>query len=90
MPCPLLQIPLGNVKERSIREIWEESEEVRRIDAITWADLETCRDCDLVSWCMRCHGAALTEDGDMRGPSRVACAVARARRDALKAGGSGR
>lgn len=82
MVCPLLQIPIGNIKKRPLREIWAGSEERRRIDAITWDDLATCRDCDLMVWCTRCHGAALTEDGDMLGPSRIACAAAAAKRHA--------
>lgn len=83
MPCPLLRISFGNLRRRPFREIWLNSEERARIDALTWSDLEGCRTCELMPYCSRCHGAALLEDGNMLGPSRIACAAAEARRDVV-------
>jgi radical SAM protein with 4Fe4S-binding SPASM domain len=80
LPCPMLQVALGNVAQKPLIEIWRTSAERARIDAITWGDLETCSTCEHMPWCHRCHGAALVEDGDMLGPSRLACAAARLRR----------
>ena len=82
LPCPLLQVSLGSLRKRSFRRIWTSSRRRARIDALTWNDLPTCRSCELMPWCVRCHGAALLEDGDMTGPSRIACAAAGARRRA--------
>ncbi len=84
--CPMIQTPLGNLEHASLEEIWKRSRERRRIESITWASLPVCRDCDLVPFCVRCHGAALFEDGDMMGPSRLACEAARVRREALLRG----
>jgi len=84
LPCPLLQVPFGNVLRRPFARIWRSSRRRASIDALTWNDLPTCRDCELMPWCVRCHGAALVEDGDMMGPSRLACAAAAARRRASR------
>ncbi|MBW2261552.1 MAG: radical SAM protein [Deltaproteobacteria bacterium] len=83
MPCPLLQVSFGNVLNRPFARIWTSSRKRARIDALTWNDLPGCRDCNLMPWCVRCHGAALIEDGDMKGPSRIACSAAAARRRAV-------
>lgn len=80
--CPLLPMSLGNLREASLADLWTNSPQRRRVESITWGDLDTCAHCDLLGWCVRCHGAALFEEGDMLGPSRVACQAARARRDA--------
>lgn len=42
--------------------------------------LPVCRTCRLGAWCVRCHGAAANETGDLYGPSPAHCAAARARR----------
>jgi len=80
--CPLIPIPLGNVRARSFRDIWISSPLRASVDALTWGDLEGCSACDLMPWCTRCHGNALVEDGCLTGPSRLACAAAAALRDA--------
>ncbi len=80
LPCPLLQIPMGNVLEKPFAEIWTTSEDRRELEKITWGSLRTCPDCEFMPWCVRCHGAAQFEEGDHLGPSRVACQAARLRR----------
>ena len=42
--------------------------------------LPVCRTCRLGPWCIRCHGAAANETGDLYGPSPAHCAAAKARR----------
>ena len=44
------------------------------------AALPVCRTCRLGPWCIRCHGAAANETGDLYGPSPAHCAAAKARR----------
>lgn len=45
------------------------------------AALPACRTCRLGAWCIRCHGAAANETGDLYGPAPAHCAAAKARRD---------
>jgi AdoMet-dependent heme synthase len=42
--------------------------------------LPVCRTCRIGAWCIRCHGAAANETGDLYGPAPAHCAAARARR----------
>ncbi len=71
--CNILPGEAGNLLEKSFREIWEGSEWLKKIRAIRRKDLETCDTCPKFSYCGRCHAVSLVEDGDIMGPSSVAC-----------------
>ena len=72
MACNILPGADSNVRERSFREVWEESPWLRRIRALRRADLTECSTCTTFSRCGRCTAQALVEDGDLLGPSRQA------------------
>jgi len=62
-PCMLLQINLGNIREKSIREIWNESPILKRLRG---RELEgECGQCDYKNTCAGCRGRAYEETGDM-------------------------
>lgn len=82
-PCVQLAKSAGNVRQASFRKIWRESSELERLRRIGLEDLESCRECELQQFCLRCPGLALLEDGDLLGPSAEACRVARACCEAL-------
>jgi radical SAM protein with 4Fe4S-binding SPASM domain len=82
-PCAMLPMVVGDLTKQSIREIWDTSELLRMVRSIRWRDLHECAECDLRPWCVRCHGSALSEDGDLLGPSLIACENARARKAAM-------
>ncbi|MBI2865137.1 MAG: hypothetical protein HYX94_11305 [Chloroflexi bacterium] len=82
-PCVQLRLPAGNLRERSLRQIWEESPLWLELMHLTMNDLDICRTCELQSLCLRCHGLARLEDGDLRGPARAKCTEALARRQVL-------
>lgn len=84
LPCVMLSLPLGNIARRRLKDIWEHNPILELVRGITWRDLHTCCDCDLRPWCGRCHGSALLEDGDLFGPSRLACEGAKARKLAVE------
>lgn len=84
MACNLLPESGGNLNRKTFREVWERSawfEELRRVRV---KDLHTCRSCDRLPYCGRCHAQALVEDGDLLGPSRWACEHAAALEDAFR------
>ncbi|RKY05493.1 hypothetical protein DRP77_00865 [Candidatus Poribacteria bacterium] len=63
-PCMLLQIKLGNVREESIRRIWESSPilaELRDRNLLKGA----CGECRYRDECAGCRGRAYEETGDM-------------------------
>ncbi len=84
LPCVDLRIVAGNVRWQSFRDIWERSEVMRRIRALRRADLKWCDTCPKLAYCGRCHAQALSEDGDILGPSSWACGHAEALEEAIR------
>ncbi len=83
LPCIQLFIPLGNVKEVSVKEAWANPpsmiEHIRRTN--TYGDLPECSDCNLISKCKRCHGIALLETGRWDAKYKTACDTAQLAHD---------
>ena len=63
-PCMLLQVNLGNVKERSIRQIWQESPVLAQLRSR--ASLKgACGKCEYRDVCAGCRGRAYEDTGDI-------------------------
>lgn len=65
-PCVFIPIKIGNIRERSLREIWNNSEvldEIRNRDGF-----EGCSDCDYKYICGGCRARAYAYFGDLKGP----------------------
>jgi radical SAM protein with 4Fe4S-binding SPASM domain len=76
-PCLQLLLPLGNLHDKSLSAVWSNGNVLlRRYRAITTARIAGCDRCRISRLCQRCPGMALVEDGDLRGPSRIACQIA--------------
>ncbi len=86
-PCNALPLPCGNLREQSFDAIWRGSTELAEVRDLRWAKLAECNVCELRAYCQRCHGMALVEQGEIRGPSLEACRHAVAVRDELRAQG---
>ncbi|MGT2911068.1 radical SAM/SPASM domain-containing protein [Streptococcus cameli] len=67
LACNNLNLPIANINERSIKEIWKRSETLHIIQNKTFDTLENCPQCPLQSYCNRCSGIALLEDGNLWG-----------------------
>jgi radical SAM protein with 4Fe4S-binding SPASM domain len=67
-PCPILRIPLGNLKERPFKEIWA-TDKIDSARHMTLDDLEHCPDCPILEYCNRCPGVAFLETGNYLGPA---------------------
>ncbi len=72
MACNILPGSGGNVRERSFRDVWENSPWLNKVRGIRPSDLHTCKSCSRLAYCGRCHAQALAEDGDLYGPSSYA------------------
>lgn len=81
--CLQVRQPAGSLRRASLRSIWEESPLWGDLERLRLGDLPACAACDLRRVCVRCHGLALEESGDLRAPAEVNCREARARRQAL-------
>ena len=80
--CIGARVSAGNVRQDSLQTIWQESAVWEETTALTLSSLPVCATCELRQFCVRCHGTAAFEDGDMLGCSSVAYREARLRRQA--------
>ncbi len=71
LPCSQFHLPLGNVREQSLKEIWESSPVARRVRAIRTGDLKPSVAGALDSYVGLCPGLNLLEEGDALIPARV-------------------
>jgi radical SAM protein with 4Fe4S-binding SPASM domain len=83
-PCNALPLPCGNLREQSFASIWSGSTDLAEVRDLRWAKLSECNECELRAFCQRCHGMAMVEQGNLRGPSLEACRHAVAVRDELR------
>lgn len=82
-PCLQTRFNAGNLRDKPLLEIWQSSNVWEQVGHLTVGELPVCRTCELRSLCVRCHGLALAETGDLRAPAMVNCQEALARRQAL-------
>jgi radical SAM protein with 4Fe4S-binding SPASM domain len=82
-PCVQTRDLAGNLRTQSLKTIWKESTVWGRLGALTVSELPECRECELLNFCVRCHGLAQVEDGDLYGPAFANCREAVARRQVL-------
>jgi len=78
-PCNALTIGLGNVNEKSFTSIWCNSEELKRLREITFADTEACGKLPYCEYCNYCVGCSFTEYGNVLKPNTENCFVAKVR-----------
>lgn len=78
-PCVQLLVKLGNLREKPFRRIWDESDVLSNLKALRNSDLHICKVCRVNSYCNRCPGLALLEDGDLLGPCTPSCHLAELR-----------
>ena len=83
-PCNALPIACGDLRTQSFDDIWSGSTELVDVRELTWAKLSECNACELRAYCSRCHGMAMLEHGEIRGPSLEACRHAVTIRDSLR------
>ncbi len=82
-PCVQTRTLAGNIRQHSLEEIWTRSPVWEQLGHLTWEQLPVCRGCELRNLCVRCHGLAQLEDGELRGPASANCTAALARRHVL-------
>jgi radical SAM protein with 4Fe4S-binding SPASM domain len=87
-PCMEVRSRVGNLRERSLLEIWEGAPIWKELGELTLDSLPVCRDCELRNLCVRCHGTAFREQGDILEPAIAHCIEALARRQVLVESGA--
>ncbi len=78
-PCILMPIKLGNLREKTFKEIWypKNNSILNKIRSIRASDLKVCSQCKWSRFCIRCPGTAYLETGDLLAPSPSACEKAK-------------
>ena len=64
MPCVGVTIPVGNIRERSLADIRNESEVIQNLKNFSQTIKGPCRTCEKASHCYGCRGAAYQLTGD--------------------------
>jgi AdoMet-dependent heme synthase len=91
-PCVEVRRSLGNVRSTPLAAIWHDTTawapylRLSAAGSVTASDLAVlpaCHTCRLAAYCVRCHGAAANETGDLYGPSPAHCRAARVRWEIL-------
>ena len=78
-PCNTLTMPVGNVFENTLKEIWNASPKLMEWRRISRKSPDVCGKCQLASKCVRCPGLAYMENNDINGCSTTAKRIAVAR-----------
>jgi len=83
LPCLMMPMLLGNLRDRSFRDIWWEnpSDDLVSLRSLSRGDFESCDGCADAAFCERCPGVALAETGSLTGrpPSTCHSAATRAK-----------
>jgi radical SAM protein with 4Fe4S-binding SPASM domain len=75
--------PIGNLRTQSFAEIWRDTGVLYKLRRASAVDVDVCSGCEKFSYCNRCAGTALAEDGAFNGPSSWSCHLAAAKERAL-------
>jgi radical SAM protein with 4Fe4S-binding SPASM domain len=84
LPCVQLLQKAGNIRRTPLETIWRMSPVFIKLRAASKRRLKTCWPCRLKYYCARCPGLALAEEGDILGPSRIACDHAKITREVFQ------
>ena len=74
-PCNPLLIKCGDIRQQSIKNIWENSSELKKVREFRFTDIKGCQDCEKQKWCTFCPGTSLTENGDPLMKYEEACMI---------------
>lgn len=78
-PCNALLMPCGNIRNQSIKEIWDNSDTLKKIRFFTMDKIKGCENCHMKTKCDFCPGSAMQETGDPLMKYSEACAIAEAK-----------
>jgi AdoMet-dependent heme synthase len=72
-PCVQFNVPCGNIREKSLEEIWYHSPQMLEISSLRMSKLPVCSQCELRDNCRYCPGLSYIEEGDIMTPARSTC-----------------
>lgn len=85
MACNSLPVVLGNVRESSLSDIWENSSKLKRIRSLKFSDMGSkCVACEHAAFCGTCLASMLGETGVVCKPCDYMCTYAKIRHSAAQ------
>lgn len=82
-PCIGAPILAGNLREQSLKEIWQTSTVFSRIRKLENKDFKSCTGCEFVETCARSSGSIYTNTGNYTGCEKVTLEQARVRKELI-------
>jgi len=76
LPCVALPLDAGNIRDRSLKDIWNNSAVLEKVRSLTFEKFNTCIKCDKIEYCMRCPGVFYSDTGNIQMPSPAICLLA--------------
>lgn len=76
-PCNVFPHEIGNIRENTIKDIWEHSGKLKNWQNTSIKNLTECEGCKYLDYCSFCPGNALQYTGNMFGKVHEACRQAR-------------
>ena len=83
-PCMAFPLKCGNVREQSIRDIWEHSPELKATRELTYGMSDRCGKESYCKFCNRCIGQSFIEHGNPANASTDNCFIAQLRERIFK------
>lgn len=74
--CPQYPYSFGNINDKRIKNIWEESERLRKLRNLKWKDIEVCWSCRTKDYCIRCPQHAVNFNAALSGKNKKTCDLA--------------
>ena len=76
-PCSGFQgYPLGNAHEKTVADVWQNSEALKKLRAICWKDFPKCLTCKAKPYCAMCMVRNLNETGSIFETNQHFCEAA--------------
>lgn len=72
-PCTILEFPVGNIRQESIKSIWKESQTLRLLRMIDDSIFEQCKKCYAKNYCEICIAQNYNVTGSFYKPNRFTC-----------------
>lgn len=79
-PCLNMHIKIGNVLNRNVRNVWENSETLKELRKYDWSYIPQCLKCENKNYCIRCVGTVHLETKSLFGKEKLSCMIGKARR----------
>lgn len=72
-PCVQFPLNCGNLNQRSLKDIWYNSSNLKKIISLRMSKLPHCSKCDLIDFCRYCPGYAYLEEKNLLSPPKRNC-----------------